>query len=211
MNIDLRDARCRAIYERLAATGIPLIVHSGEEKAVAGAGRHELGNPLLVRVPLQHGVRVIVAHAASLGTADDLDLPSQPLRAAFDLWARLMDEPDAKDLLYGDVSALFQSNRRSNVWRAVLTRDDWHARLLHGSDHPLPGVMPLYAPARMANEGFLDADAVEPLRSIREHNPLLFDFVLKRHLHAGQMRLSRSVFETKRMFVPRATEIPSAS
>jgi len=202
MNIDLRDARCRAIYERLAATGVPLIVHCGEEKAVAGAGRHELGNPLLVRVALQHGVRVIVAHAASLGTASDLDQPSQPLRAAFDLWARLMDEPDAKGLLYGDVSALFQSNRRSDVWRAVLTREDWHARLLHGSDYPLPGVMPLYAPARMAQEGFIGADAVEPLRRIREHNPLLFDFVLKRHLRAGQSRLHKSVFETKRMFAP---------
>ncbi len=201
MNIDLRDVRCRALYERLAATGVPLIVHCGEEQAVAGAGRHELGNPLLVRVPLQHGVRVIVAHAASLGAAEDLDQPSQPRRAAFDLWARLMGEAGTEGLLYGDVSALFQSNRRSDVWRAVLTRDDWHPRLLHGSDHPLPGVMPLYAPARMADEGFLNADAVEPLRRIREHNPLLFDFVLKRHLRIGKQRLSRVVFETRRLFV----------
>ncbi len=39
------------------------------------------------------------------------------------------------------------------------------------------------------------------LREIRRYNPLLFDFVLKRHLHAGDSRLHKSVFETRRMFV----------
>jgi mannonate dehydratase len=201
MNIDLADRRCRRIYDRLAATGVPLIVHAGEEKAVPGAGRDDLGNPLLVRHALAAGVRVVMAHAASLGKARDLDRPSRPWRSAFDLWARLMDEPAWRDRLHADVSAVFQSNRASVVRRALLERDDWHPRLLHGSDYPLPGVMALYAPAQLAAEGLLDGAAVAPLRRIREHNPLLFDFVLKRHLRAGgASRLPTSVFETRSLF-----------
>jgi len=200
MNIDLRDRRCIAFYDRLARERVPLIVHCGEEKAVPGAGRDELGNPLLARLPLQHGVRVVMAHAASLGRARDLDRSSQPMVAAFDLWSRLMDEADAQDLLLADISAVFQSNREPRIWRELLTHDAWHARLMHGSDHPLPGVMPLYAPQRLADAGLLDASAVAPLRRIREHNPLLFDFVLKRHLRLGTNRLPRSVFETREHF-----------
>lgn len=201
MNIDPRDARCRPFYDALAAAGVPLIVHCGEERAVAGAGRDDLGNPLLMRVPLARGVRVIVAHCASLGRAHDTDRASAPPVPAFDLFARLMDEPDWRAHLLGDVSALFQSNRSEHAWRTVLRRGDWHARLLHGSDHPLPGLMPLYAPARMAAIGLLDAARVEPLRRIRAHNPLLFDFALKRHLRDGSARLGDAVFDTRRHFM----------
>ncbi|HJW12850.1 MAG TPA: hypothetical protein VJ598_13725, partial [Albitalea sp.] len=167
---------------------------------VPGAGRDDLGNPLLVRAPLAAGVRVVMAHAASLGHANDIDLPSQPPRAAFDLWARLMDEPASQGLLHADVSAVFQSNRQPEVWRRMLTNPAWQPRLLHGSDHPLPGVMPLYAPAQLAAAGLLDANAVQPLRRIREHNALLFDFVLKRHLRVGANRLAPGVFETRALF-----------
>jgi len=198
MNIDLRDARCRPFYDRLRTHRLPLIVHCGEEKAVPGAGRDELGNPLHVRAPLEAGVRVTVAHAASLGHAADLDRRSQPSVAAFDLFARLMDEPAHATLLHGDISAVFQSNRAPRIGRTLIERDDWHPRLLHGSDHPLPGVMPLFRPDRLAAAGLLAADAVAPLNAIREHNALLFDFVLKRQLRSGSARLSNVIFDTRR-------------
>jgi mannonate dehydratase len=35
---------------------------------------------------------------------------------------------------------------------------------------------------------------------VREHNPLLFDFVLKRALRANGKALPASVFETRRFF-----------
>jgi len=35
------------------------------------------------------------------------------------------------------------------------------------------------------------------LATIREHNALLFDFVLKRHLNSGGKRFSARVFETR--------------
>ena len=195
MNIDLRDPRSRAFCERLAHAGRPLIVHCGEEKAVPGAGRDELGNPLLVRHALDSGTRVIVAHAASLGHADDIDKRSAPERPAFELFARLMDEPGYSGRLLADISAVFQANRTPKVWRTVLQREDWQPRLLHGSDHPLPGVMPLFSPARLQRAGLLDEADVALLLRLREHNPLLFDLVLKRRLRAGGAKLGAGVFE----------------
>jgi mannonate dehydratase len=200
MNIDLADVRCRPFFVRLARTRVPLVVHCGEEKAVPGAAREDYGNPLRVRAALEAGVRVIVAHAASLGAARDLDRRSQPRRPAFELWARMMDEPAWRELLYADISAVFQINRRAAVWHTLLRREDWHDRLLHGSDHPLPGVMPLYNPQKPAAEGLLDDAAVAPLRAIREHNPLLFDFVLKRSVKCGTARLHPLVFDTRRLW-----------
>jgi predicted TIM-barrel fold metal-dependent hydrolase len=195
MNIDLRDARCRPFCARLARAGVPLIVHCGEEKAAPGAGRDELGNPLLVRHALAQGCTVIVAHCASLGHALDTDRPAAPRVPAFSLFARLMDEPGLGGRLLGDISAVFQSNRVPAVWRTVLQRADWHARLLHGSDHPLPGVMPLFSAARLQRAGLLDEADVPVLTALRDHNPLLFDLVLKRRLHDGGGRLPSGVFE----------------
>ena len=200
MNIDLRDPRCVPFYERLRHSRLPLVVHVGEEKAVPGAGRHDLGNPLLMRAPLQHGVRVIAAHCASLGTALDLDRRSPAGRPAFELFARLMDEPDWRANLMGDVSALFQVNRTASVWRTVLTREDWHDRLLHGSDYPLPCIAPLVQLGPLVRAGVLDAADVEALDALRMHNPLLFDLVIKRRVRWGGARLADAVFQTRRHF-----------
>ena len=202
MNIDLRDARCTPFYARLAATGVPLIVHCGEEKAVPGAGRDELGNPLLVRSALAQGVRVIVAHCASLGAALDLDQKRPAEVPAFSLFARLMAEADAQPFLYGDVSALFQTNRTAATWRAVLANTHWHGRLMYGSDYPLPGIKLLFRLGVLVEAGLIEADAVETLHTLREHNPLLFNLVLLRQIRWRGQGLSATVFDTRRHFQP---------
>lgn len=207
MNIDLRDPRCRPFCERLSRAGRPIIVHCGEEKAVPGAGRDELGNPLHVRHLLAHGCTVIVAHCGSLGHAIDEDLPSGPKVPAFELFARVMDERadeggqggqgGQRGRLLGDISAVFQRNRKDAVWQRVLQRQDWHPHLLHGSDHPLPGVMPLFSLPRLVAAGLLaEADAPILLR-VREHNPLLFDLLLKRRLRLGSLQLAASIYEAR--------------
>ncbi|MEY3253987.1 MAG: hypothetical protein RL227_2960, partial [Pseudomonadota bacterium] len=195
MNIDLRDPRCRPFCERLARAGVPLVVHSGEEQAVPGAHREEFGNPLHVRALLAHGAPVIVAHCGSLGSAIDEDRPSKPVVPAFDLFARLMDERAHEGLLFGDLSAVFQRNRTDAVWHALLSRPAWHGRLLHGSDHPLPGVMPLVSFKRFIRAGLLDEAAAAPLQRLREHNPLLADLVIKRTLRHQGHGLSAALFE----------------
>jgi hypothetical protein len=82
----------------------------------------------------------------------------------------------------------------------VIERTDWHARLLNGSDYPLPGIMPLFSVDYLVSLGLVQESAKPVLREIRAHNPLLFDFVLKRHLRSNGKALSNSVFETRKFF-----------
>lgn len=195
MNIDLRDRRSLAFAAAAAALAVPLIVHSGEELAVPGAGRDAFGNPLHVRGLLEQGATVVMAHCGSLGHAEDEDRPSRPRIPAFELFARLMDETAHAGRLKGDLSALFQRNRRPEVWRAIVATERWHDRLLHGSDHPLPGVMPLLSLPRLVRSGLLAEAAMPLLERIRQHNPLLADLVVKRELRSGGVRLPAAVFE----------------
>jgi mannonate dehydratase len=196
MNIDLRDPRLRPFYDRLAATRLPVIVHCGEERAVPGAGRDELGNPLLVRTPLQHGVRVIVAHCASLGDALDRDQRRPQEVPAFSLFTRLMDE-DWGGRLLGDISAVLLRNRPAAVVRTLLTRTDWHPRLLHGSDYPLPGIPAAIHLPGLVKSGLLAASQVAALDALRDHNPLLFDLALKRAVSWRGATLPPAVFATR--------------
>ncbi len=196
--IDPSSPRCDAFYARLAALRLPLITHAGDERAVRGFGE-SLGNPLRLRRPLDAGVRVVVAHCASLGFGADLDRAGTPPVANFELFARLMDDPRYDANLAGDISAVTQGNRMDTL-AALLDRPHWHRRLLNGSDYPLPGILPLVSLPALAESGLLDRDAVGPLRELREHNPLLFDFVLKRSLALDGRRFAASVFETRPYF-----------
>jgi predicted TIM-barrel fold metal-dependent hydrolase len=196
--IDPADPRCDRFYARLAAIGMPLITHAGDEKAVHGFGEH-LGNPLRLRRPLEAGVRVVVAHCASLGDGEDLDRPGAPRLANFALFARLMDEPQYRVNLAGDISAVTQANRMQ-VIPTLLARRDWHDRLRNGSDYPLPGILPLVSLSALRERGLIAPGAVDPLREIRQHNVLLFDFVLKRTLSSNGTAFSPAVFETRPHF-----------
>lgn len=205
MGIDPASARCHAFYQALARLDLPLITHAGEEKAVHGANRPEFGNPLRLRAALDRGVRVVVAHCASIGKDVDLDQGGDgPQVPSFDLFARLMAESRYESRLFADISAITQRNRDLEVLRAIVARPEWHGRLLNGSDYPLPGVMPLFAPRRLAASGLLEPAVVPVLDAIREHNPLLFDFVLKRHLRANGLGFPASVFHTRDFFLRRS-------
>ena len=202
MNIDPAAPRCKPFYRALARLGLPLISHAGEERAVLGAERHSLGNPLRLRHALDEGVRVVVAHCSSLGEDRDLDRGANgPLVSSFSLFGRMMALRDYARTLYGDVSAVTQSNRGAEVLPTLLERSDWHARLLNGSDYPLPGVLPIFSVRELAARGLLTAASGEVLKAIRSHNPLLFDFVLKRSLRSNGRAFSASVFETREFFL----------
>jgi mannonate dehydratase len=192
--------RCDAFYAALVRLKLPLLSHGGDERALPGDD--ELGNPLRLARALDQGVKVIVAHAATMGSCRDLDRGGSA--PCFDLFERMMAQPRWVGLLFGDLSALTQAARAETYLDRVIAHasegGDWAARLINGSDYPLPGIMPLYAPARLAGLGLLDAAAVAPLSAIRRHNPILFDFVLKRHVRRGGRHLARSVFETRRFF-----------
>jgi len=201
MGIDPASKLCDPFYAALARLDLPLVTHAGLERALQGTDAQALGNPLRLRRALDHGVRVVVAHCASLGQDRDIDHGANgPAIDSFELFARLMDEPRYVGRLYGDISAMTQTARAGAALSRVIRREDWHARLLNGSDYPLPGVFPIYSMDYMVELGYIEKSAVPLFKGLREHNPLLFDFVLKRSLRAGGKRLAAGIFETRGFF-----------
>lgn len=197
MNIDPASARCDRFYAKLIELDLPLISHAGDERAVHGFGEY-LGNPLRLRRPLDAGVRVVAAHCASLGEAR-IDADQTSDKTNFEVFAQLMDEPAYRGRLFGDLSAVTQVNRME-VLATLLDRQDWHDRLLNGSDYPLPGIVPLVSPRLLADRGLLAESAIDPLERLRNYNVLLFDFVLKRSVSHNGRGFAPSVFETAPFF-----------
>jgi mannonate dehydratase len=201
MGMDPGSPRCDRFYAAMARLHLPLLTHAGDEMAVHGADAQALGNPLKLRRALDAGVRVIVAHCASLGRGVDLDQGTDAARVDnFALFARLMDEPAYAGRLFGDISAVTQVNRIGPALDTLLTRTDWHPRLVHGSDYPLPAVMPLFSLRAMVERGYISESAAPVLSTIRRFNPLLFDFVLKRQLRFQGQGFAPVVFQEARVF-----------
>jgi mannonate dehydratase len=199
MGIDPASAKCDRFYEALNKLNLPLIAHAGLERAVLGREAHDFGNPLRLRRALDAGVRVVVAHCASMGEDRDLDRgPNGPYVESFSLFARVFEKFSA---CYGDISAMTQVNRAGPALARVVQSDAWHARLLNGSDYPLPGVMPIFSVDYLVALKMIEASAADVLREIRLHNPLLFDFVLKRTLRSNGKALAAGVFQTRQFFM----------
>jgi predicted TIM-barrel fold metal-dependent hydrolase len=158
--IDLGEARCRAFYRRMAFHRMPLLVHTGDEYALFVAGQ-ELGDPRRLQAPLEEGVTVIAAHAATLGERDG--------RSNFDHLVNLFPRwPN----LFADTSALTLITR----WRSLLRiaqRQDLFPRLVHGSDFPLPPATTLFL-GRVPLHAWW--------RAWTRENPLRRDFEIKRAL-----------------------------
>ena len=104
-----------------------------------------------------------------------------------------MGERNFYPLLLADTSTVFQDNRRAVVWQRIIAGTAWHARLVHGSDYPLPGVWSLYRLEALSDTKVRNAALVPTLRSIRRRNVVLFYFVLKRQLRSGSGSLANSV------------------
>ena len=181
MGINPSDPKCDSFYEKMRELDLILLSHGGEEKAVEAEEDQKLGNPLLLRRALEHGVKVIVAHCAGLGTNEDLDSKDCRVVDNFDLFLRLMDEKRYEGLVFGELSAMTQFNRSGKL-RTMLAREDLHERLVNGSDYPLPAVNLLIRTRPLVKQGYINDDEAGSLKEIYDYNPLLFDFVLKRAL-----------------------------
>ncbi|MCC6335266.1 MAG: amidohydrolase family protein [Myxococcales bacterium] len=204
MNIDPSSPRCDAFYDALVRLQVPLITHAGEEKAVHAEEAQRLGNPLHLRRPLGRGVTVVVAHCASLGSNPDLDAKEpRPWVDNFQLFRRLMEEPQWDGKLFGEVSALPQVNRLGTPLDTVLADEKLQARCVNGSDYPLPAINALMQTRAVVEAGYLTEDERAALNEIDRHDPLLFDFALKRTLKKGGRRLADSVFMVRPEVFPR--------
>jgi len=198
MGINPSDPKCDPFYQRMKELGLILLSHGGEEKAVEADEDQKLGNPLLLRRALDHGVKVIVAHCAGLGENEDLDRPDKKSTHNFDLFMRLMNEKRYEGLVFGEISAMTQFNRIGKPLTTILERADLHERLVNGSDYPLPAVNVLIRTKPLVKGGYIEPDERESLNEIYDYNPLLFDFVLKRTLRlpGTNKRLPATIFMT---------------
>ena len=202
MGIDASNPKCDAFYEALVKHNIPLLTHVGAEYAVDTPTGQTYNNPLLFRRALDHGVRVFFAHCATLGKSVDIDKGKNgPEEHNLELFARLMAEPRYEHLALGDISAITQVNRDRWKVEKIVETDEWHDRLVYGSDYPLPGVMPVFSPSNFVDWDMLPSKDAEIMSEVRHYNPILFDVMLKRHIKVKGKSFKASVFETRKHFI----------
>lgn len=160
-NIDPRVPRYRKFWERMAEAGLPLLAHTGGER-VLPVVRPDLANPRVLETPLDIGVTVIAAHcgsAAGLGAAD-----------FFLEWYEMIKHHPR---FYGDTSAWSFPGKFRHLDQ--LLEPNVCARLVHGSDFPVP-VQPVWAWLARC----LSWSDYRRIRKIS--NPLARDLAMKRAL-----------------------------
>ena len=122
--IDPSQESYRDYYRTLVELDLPLLTHVGAEDSFSKAD-DRLGDPHLLRFPLECGVRVIAAHVASSGrTEGQLNID------------RLLEMMPRYPNLMADISTLTQVNRSHHLPK-VLSDERLKGRLLFGTDHPL--------------------------------------------------------------------------
>jgi len=202
MGIDPSSPKCDNFYRKMKENNMLLLTHAGEEKAVDAEEDQKFGNPLLLKVPLDAGVKVIIAHCASLGDAeiknDDKKITK---RKNFDLFMELMHDKKYENLLFADISAMTQYNRMGIPLKTMLDNTELHKRLVNGSDYPLPAINFLIRTSSLEKAGYITSDERRYLNEIYTYNPLLFDFVLKRTIKSPitKLKFSNSVFMSNQL------------
>lgn len=122
-NIDPSDERYRSYYGKLVELDLPLLTHVGDEDSFTQTN-NTLGDPRLLRLPLECGVRVIAAHVASSGESDGQDNVE-----------RLLEMMPEFPNLFADISTLTQMNRKKHL-PLVLNNPRLDGRLMCGTDYP---------------------------------------------------------------------------
>lgn len=158
-NIDCRDRRYTAFWERMAAAGLPLLAHTGGEHTLPVV-RPDLCDPAILEWPLRCGVTVIAAHCGTKSSPWD--------RQYFDTFVEMTRRyPN----FYGDNSAFTVPIRGSVV--PFCLESPLRERIIHGSDYPVPvfGHWPWL-------KGYVDWASFR--RGEKEANVLERDYQLKR-------------------------------
>ncbi len=179
MEFSPADPNIREFYETMAKHGMVLLSHGGSFSA-ARPEAQEFGNPLLLRLPLSIGVKVIVAHSASSGTCLDIDTAGRKEMACFDLFLRMLEEPANSGQLFGDISAILNHGHLTDPLTLLLAKPHLHQHLVYGSDHPGPSINMFIRTGELVEFGFITERERTLLNEIYEYNPLLFDLVLQR-------------------------------
>ena len=170
-----------------------LLVDYHTHVAGIGKGTEAFVNPKMFawRHPL-HRLKLKIY----LSNNQDLDDPQRRRLPNFDLFLRLLDEKRYEGLLFADISAMTQYNRRGKPLTTILQREDLHERLVNGSDYPLPAINVLIRTGTLVRQGYITTEQRACLNEIYDYNPLLFDFALKRAIKipGTAKRLPASIF-----------------
>ena len=158
------DLRLIPFYQKLKDYNLPLLVHTGNERSFTHSD-DTLGDPMLLRMPLSIGVKVIAAHAGTTGKNQGEDNVER--------LAKLMSEfPN----LYAEISTINNLNKRFFAKR-VIQEKRFQGRMVYGSDFPLINsalVSPWYYPFSISPKKIWQIWGVE--------NPWDQDFLIKRAL-----------------------------
>lgn len=169
-------------YRIMQEYDMTLISHTGVEVATEAEAYQRFGNPLWLKHPLDMGVKVVMAHVASLGECEeeeaDICAPGTPY---IDLAIQMLEDPKYAGLVFADISAMTQYNRHHNLDK-ILSKPSIHSRLINGSDYPLPAINIVIRTRSLVSSGHINAEERDALNEIYDYNPLLFDLVLKRTL-----------------------------
>jgi uncharacterized protein len=165
--------RLRPFWRKLADLRLPALVHGGFEHTLRVIDQ-SWGDPARLEPALGEGATVIVAHAGGAG----LMHRRETIGAFLGLMSR-------HPRCYGDTAAL------SNVWRAhyvrrLLDLEGAAARLVHGSDYPIP-ITPFALAGRVP--------AAEVWRLTRMHGSLQKDVETKRAAGLPDAALTRAFDE----------------
>jgi predicted TIM-barrel fold metal-dependent hydrolase len=127
-NIDWNNPRYTAFLERMAESGLVLLAHTGSERTLPVVDA-KLASPRVLTRALEIGVTCIAAHCGTGMMLIDRDY--------FEVFVEMTRRFPR---LYGDNSALacFNFRTRPSALRRMTRDPELAARILHGSDVPVP-------------------------------------------------------------------------
>lgn len=197
MGMDPADKDIIPFYKIMKKYDMVLLTHAGEEKAVEGEAYQELANPLRLRLPLDLGVKVLVAHLASRGPCHDDDNGGAVVDC-YDLFWRLFKNKKYEKNMFAEMSGMLIHARVGEPLFFLMENPEFHGRIGYGSDYPLPAINWIYRTSQLLNMGLINSSEKKAYDEIYGLNPLLFHFVLSRnvrHPKTGQT-LSAKAFES---------------
>lgn len=176
--IDPSAEQYRDYYLKLVELDLPLLTHVGDEDSFSKTD-NALGDPKLLKLALDCGVRVIAAHVASSGVRDGVENIE-----------RLLEMMPKYPNLFADLSTLTQFNR-AKYFPKVLNDERLKGRLMYGTDYPLtktPLVTALQFPLQLTLKQMWEI--------VRTRNSWDRDVKLK-----AALGCPREVFELSRSFL----------
>lgn len=133
--INPAHSKCIPFYRKLAAHQLPLLCHAGPEYAIPTSNKTyiEFNNPKYLRIALDQGVTVIIAHC-SLPYFWFLDVDYHD---DFKEFLKLFQDAEKNNWnLYADLSAICSPLRSPYIDK--IKSHVPAERLLYGSDYPIP-------------------------------------------------------------------------